>query len=102
MSRSQQNVPADVLHLRLYISGNSEDELRVKINLESLLKKYLNDAFKLEVIDIVQDPRRALTDEVIVTPTLVKVSPRPEIKVIGDLADDERIRAALGLKYKEK
>jgi circadian clock protein KaiB len=97
MPRQKKQKDLDRFLLKLYIAGKTENSLRAQKNIEQICEKFLNQNYELEVIDIIEDPRRALKDGVIVTPTLVKVLPHPEVKVIGDLSDEESIRAALGL-----
>ena len=43
--------------------------------------------YELEVVDLRQHPERAVKDAVVVTPTLVKLSPPPRAMLIGGLAD---------------
>jgi circadian clock protein KaiB len=49
----------------------------------------------IEVIDVVQQPERALQDAIIATPTLLRLSPAPVVRLIGSLAETERVRRAL-------
>ena len=51
----------------------------------------------LEVVDLLLEPDRALADGIIVTPTLVRLAPKPELRILGFLSDPARVRAALGL-----
>jgi circadian clock protein KaiB len=49
------------------------------------------------VVDVMETPLRALTDGVMLTPTLVRLAPLPVVKMVGDLSDTPRVRAALGM-----
>ncbi len=82
---------------RLYIAGQSEHSVRAKSNIESLCKEIPDFDYELEIIDIVDNPRRCLDDGIIVTPMLIKTSPPPEVKVMGDLGDTRSMRLALGI-----
>jgi circadian clock protein KaiB len=42
------------------------------------------------------EPLRAALDRIIVTPTLIKLAPGPERRVIGDLSDAAQLLIALG------
>jgi circadian clock protein KaiB len=53
------------------------------------------------VIDVLKEPLRALAEAVLVTPTVVKLSPWPEQQIIGDLSQEEEVLRALGLPQKE-
>ena len=55
-------------------------------------------SWRLEVIDIYQEPARAREGQILATPTLVKEFPRPVRRLIGTLATPARLLAGLGLK----
>jgi circadian clock protein KaiB len=52
---------------------------------------------RLEVIDVFEDPARAKQDRVIATPTLIKVQPAPELRLIGSIGDPDVVLRHLGL-----
>ena len=87
------------LQLRLYIVSGAPNSLAARSNLAAILAGVGSDSYALEVIDCVEDPHRALADGVFVTPTLVRVAPKPEQIVVGSLSDRDRVIAALGLDY---
>jgi circadian clock protein KaiB len=75
------------LWLRLYVAGDAPNSVAARINLDAILAEHgVRDA-RVEVIDLVRDPQRGLGDAVIVTPTLVRVAPPPERRVVGSLRD---------------
>lgn len=84
--------------MRLYIANNAPNSLRAIANLEAICKEHLTDNFKLEIIDVLEYPLRALADGILVTPSLAKVSPSPAAKVIGNLSDKNSVLHALGIK----
>lgn len=83
--------------LRLYIAGSSQNSALALANLKSFCGEYLPDRHQIEIVDVLVDPRRALADGILLTPTLVKVSPDPVRKIIGTLAQKPPLMAALGL-----
>ncbi|MDQ3031269.1 MAG: circadian clock KaiB family protein [Myxococcota bacterium] len=85
---------ADLL-LRLYIAGNAPNSLRAVANAKAICLAHFAAAHELEIIDMLEDPRRALADGVIVTPTLLRLSPAPILRVIGDLSDTPRVLLTL-------
>ena len=103
MSRLQKvpKVPAaditTVVVLRLYIAGGAPNSLQAIANLEAICQEYLQDIHKLEVVDVLQHPRRAMAEGVLVTPSLAKLSPLPAANVIGNLNDRVKVLLALGL-----
>jgi circadian clock protein KaiB len=89
-----------VVVLRLYIVGGAPNSVQAIANLETICQEYLKDNYRLEVVDILEQPRRALTEGVLVTPSLAKLSPRPAANVVGNLSDKNKVVLALGLKRK--
>ncbi len=88
--------PQARLRLRLYVAGNAPNSVAAKQNLRALLEE-LGRKADLEVVDVLSDPRRGLRDGILVTPTLIKVTPAPEARVLGSLRDRTVLLAALGL-----
>ncbi len=67
-------------------------------NLNSLCREFLPDRNEIEIVDVLRYPQRALDDQVLLTPMLVKLSPAPIRKILGTLNQPEVLRHALGLK----
>ncbi len=72
--------------LRLYVTGFTPASTRALTNLKSFCEVHLKGRFQLEVIDIFQHPTLARGEQIIATPTLVKLLPVPVQKFIGDLS----------------
>jgi circadian clock protein KaiB len=86
-----------VVVMRLYIANNAPNSVRAIANLEAICKQHLKDNFKLEIIDVLETPLRALADGILVTPSLTKVSPSPAAKIVGNLSDESSVLHALGI-----
>ena len=63
--------------MRLYIAGGAPNSVQAIANLEAICEEYLKDGYKLEIVDVLEHPRRAMADGVLVTPSLAKLSPLP-------------------------
>ena len=85
------------LRLRLYVAGGAPNSLLAEGNLDALLAAHGVTDHELEIIDCIREPKRALRDGVLVTPTLVRVAPAPTQTIVGTLSDARRVAAALGL-----
>lgn len=83
--------------LRLFVTGILPNSARAVINIKAICDEYLKGRYELEIIDIYQQPDLALTEEIIAVPLLVKKSPLPEQRMIGDLSNLERVLKELGL-----
>jgi hypothetical protein len=95
-SRSGPGTGAMVL--RLYISKNAPNSVLAAANIGAICKEYLVDSIRLEIIDVLEYPLRALADGILVTPSLTKVSPMPAAKMVGNLNDKNSVLLALGIK----
>ncbi len=84
------------LWLRLYVAGPGRNSVAAQRNLRKLCGAWPPGAVQVEIVDVFRHPKRALEDGVRVTPTLVRLAPRPKRTIIGDLSDLGAVRAALG------
>lgn len=80
---------------RLYVAGNGPNSTRAVRNFKAVVNEFMPEGCDLEVIDILEDPLRALSDGILVTPTLVRASPSA-LTIIGNLSDKPRLLMALG------
>ena len=83
--------------LRLFITGSTPRSTRAIANMHRICEENLKGQYRLEVIDVYQDPEATKEMQIIATPTLVKILPEPLRRIIGDLSDEERVLAGLGL-----
>ena len=90
-------VGTTVVVMRLYIANNAPNSIRAVANLAAICKEHLKDKFKLEIIDVLEYPLRALADGILVTPSLAKLSPSPAAKIVGNLSDKDSVLRALGI-----
>jgi circadian clock protein KaiB len=86
-----------VVVMRLYVAGRAPNSVKAIANLEAICRQHLKSGYKLEIVDVCEHPRRALTDGILVTPSLTKASPAPASNIIGNLSDTDSVLAALGL-----
>lgn len=86
--------------LRLYVAGATPGSARAVEAMRDLCDEYLRHRYELEVIDVYQQPQLALDEEIDAVPALVKVSPLPVRRIVGDLSDTEHVLLRLDLKPK--
>ena len=98
MTNPEETTPAPRYVLRLYVTGTTPRSLRAIANLKAILASELDELYDLQVIDIYQQPEAAAEHQIIAAPTLVKLSPQPVRRIIGDLSDNERVLRGLELK----
>ena len=86
---------------RLYVAGESPNSVRAIANLGSICRECLPNAHTIEIVDVLDEPLRPLGDGILVTPTLVKLSPLPVSKIMGDLNERAKVLLALGIEESE-
>lgn len=86
-----------VVTLRLYIVGGAPNSKLAIANLEAICREHLKDAHRLEIVDVLEHPERAMAEGVLVTPSLAKLAPLPAANVVGNLSDESKVLLALGL-----
>lgn len=84
------------VRLRLYVSGNAPNSVCAIANAKAICEKYFPMRSDIEIIDLVVDPLRALTDGIIVTPTLIRLLPLPIQRIVGNLCDTTQVLLAVG------
>jgi circadian clock protein KaiB len=88
--------------LRLYVAGitpRSEEAIR---NVKIFCEEHLAGRYDLQIIDIYQQPVLARGEQIIAAPTLIKQLPLPLRRLIGTLADEEKLLVGLDLRPRKK
>ena len=85
------------VRLRLFVAGETPRSFRAVSNLRAICAEYLGEDFELEIIDVLLRPDLADDARILATPTLLKISPAPARRVIGDLSDRRRLIEVLDL-----
>jgi circadian clock protein KaiB len=90
--------PSKLWHLRLYVAGQTPKSLLAFSNLKKICENHLNGRYRIEVLDLAEQPRLSKGDQILAIPTLVRKLPQPVRKIIGDLSDTERVLIGLDLR----
>ena len=98
-----RKVPTDaegneLWELRLYVAGQTPKSLAAFANLKKLCEEHLAGKYRIEVIDLIENPTLAKGDQILAIPTLVRKLPEPVKKIIGDLSNTERVLVGLDLR----
>jgi len=93
----EESNEVDPYVFRLYISGASPNSLMAVANLKALFEKYLTNHYELQVIDVYQQPLVVKNVDIIALPLLIKKSPLPERRWIGDMSNNDKILRGLNL-----
>jgi circadian clock protein KaiB len=82
---------------RLYVADSTHNSAMALANLTAICKAHLDGPFELEVVDVFKEPNRAAADGIRMTPTLLKLTPTPVRRIVGNLSHTAQVVHALGL-----
>lgn len=88
----------EIWNLRLYVAGQTPKSITAFANLKKICEEHLKGRYRIEVIDLLKDPQLAKGDQIFAIPTLVRKLPEPLKKMIGDLANTERVMVGLDIR----
>lgn len=83
--------------LRLYITGSTPRSMAAIANIRALCDQHLAGRYELDVVDIYQQPDQAFKEQIIAAPTLIKESPYPPSRMVGNLTNVDKIMVGLNL-----
>ena len=87
----------EIWNLRLYVAGQTPKSMRALANLKVLCEEHLKGRYRIEVIDLLENPQMARGNQIVAVPTLERDLPLPIRKIIGDLSNTERVLIGLAL-----
>jgi circadian clock protein KaiB len=85
-------------NLRLYVAGQTPKSITALANLKNICEQHLTGRYRIEVIDLLQQPQLAAGDQILAVPTLVRRLPEPLKRIIGNLSNMERVLVGLDLR----
>ncbi len=83
--------------LRLYVAGRTGKALAALDNLQRACDAHLAGHYEIEVVDLLQNPTSAVTDQIVAIPTLLRRLPEPPRRIVGTLTDTEQLLLALDI-----
>jgi circadian clock protein KaiB len=86
--------------LRLYVTGTTPASARAIERVQGICEAHLRGRYDLEVVDIYQLPALAKDEQIVATPTLIKVLPPPLRRFIGDLSSVDQVFFGMDLREK--
>jgi len=83
--------------LRLYVAGQTAKSLAAVTNLRRVCEEHLAGRYEISVIDLLQNPQMAASDQILAIPTLVRRLPEPLKRIIGDLSNLQKVLVGLDI-----
>lgn len=87
--------------LTLYVAGQTPKSVAAISNLRRICQEHLEGKYRIQVVDLLQDPRLARAHQIVAIPTLVRAIPQPLRKIIGDLSSTERVLVGLDVRRQD-
>lgn len=97
MSPSRAGSKKRTLRLRLFVAGEAPNSLSAVHNLRTTLAAHPSVEVDLVIVDVLKHPEVGLRENVLVTPTMIKMAPPPMRRIIGNLKDTIALVALLDL-----
>lgn len=82
---------------QLFVAPGAPNAALAQSNLISFCNRYLPGLHSIELVDVFRDSRHTIENGIFMTPTLVRVSPLPRLRIVGTLGDPAALAAALHL-----
>ena len=86
--------------LRLYVAGFTSRSAAAIASVKKICEEHLRGRYELEVVNLYDVPTLAKGEQIIAAPTLIKKLPLPLRRVIGDMADTNKLLVGLDLTEK--
>ena len=87
--------------LSLYVNGSTIRGQRAAAQVREVCDDYFGNECELKVIDVMKDPAAAEKARILATPTLVRESPPPVCRIVGDMTNTRRMLEMLDVPQKD-
>ena len=87
----------DGYDFRLYISGPAAASARAVVNTRRFCELHLPGRYRLHILDLSENVALATADQIVAAPTLIRLSPLPVRRFIGDMSNVARLLSSLGV-----
>jgi circadian clock protein KaiB len=87
--------------LRLYVAGLTQRSVDAVSAVKKTCEEHLKGRYELEVVNLYDQPTLAKGEQIIAAPTLIKKLPLPLRRIIGNMADTQKLLVGLDLREKD-
>lgn len=87
----------NIYRLRLFVTGATLNSAHAISNIKQFCETYLKDSYELEIIDVYQQKLLAAKERITTLPMLIKTTPLPQRRLIGDMSDTQKVMQGLNL-----
>lgn len=93
---SIMQAPVPMFSFQLFVAGDTPNSVEALGNLTRLCHEYLPGCHEIDVVDVFREPARALAEGIFMTPTLIRLAPSSDIRIVGTLGNAQAMFQALG------
>jgi circadian clock protein KaiB len=79
----------------LFISGDGLISKKAIFNCKKSLDFFLQSNYEINIIDVFENPKLAIEENIIALPILIRKNPLPELRIIGDMSNLELFKTEL-------
>lgn len=87
--------------LKLYVTDHTLRSRQALERLRQLCEEQFPHDYELDVVDVVEHPAEARAHHILATPTVERELPHPIRRIVGDLADIDKVLAGLEIHPKK-
>lgn len=98
MTGGEQQDSREIWELRLFVSDQAPKSVAAYANLKRICEEHVPGRYRIEVIDLIQQPQLAREEQILAIPTVVRRSPLPPRRIVGDLSSTEKALSGLELR----
>jgi circadian clock protein KaiB len=84
-----------IFRFLLFVSGESLISKKAIFNCKKNLDIILKSKYELEIINVFENPKLAVEENIIALPILIRKIPIPEVRIIGDMSNLELFKSDL-------
>lgn len=95
MSDKQNSTSESGPAFLLYVMGDHSAGKSAASNLKKICEDVLAGKYSLEIVDIAKEPRLANENKILAVPTLIRLHPKPPLRIIGDLSETDRVKSLI-------
>jgi circadian clock protein KaiB len=96
-ANSSKPEDSETFLLKLYVAGQTPKSLSAITNLRKICEEHLKGRYEIEVIDLIEEPALARSNQILAIPTLVRSLPIPISRIIGDLSNESQVLMGLNI-----
>ena len=102
MDEQDLRTTQETYRLTLYVTDHTLRSRQAFAQLQQLCDKQFPHRYELEVVDVLECPEEARDRRILATPTVIRELPHPIRRIVGDLADVDKVLAGLAIHPKKR